>query len=93
MVCPEPVVPEGVRSRPGWRCLVVDGPLEFEETGILASLAAPLAEAGISIFALSTWDTDYLLVPAADLAPALAALDAAGHRLAPQSRHSAPVEM
>jgi hypothetical protein len=55
-------------------------PLEFSLTGILASLAAPLAEARVSIFALSTHDTDYVLVPDAKLGPAVDALTAAGHR-------------
>jgi hypothetical protein len=81
VVCPESVVPEGVRREDGWRCLGVRGPLAFELTGVLAALAAPLAAAGVPIFALSTFDTDYLLVPGDRLDAALAALDAAGHRV------------
>ena len=83
VVCPESAVPEAVRSQSGWRCFKVRGPLAFELTGVLASLTAPLAEAGVPIFALSTFDTDYLLVPGDDLETALSALGAAGHRLHP----------
>ena len=82
IVCAAERVPAEVRCERGFRCLEVRGPLAFAETGILASLVTPLAEAGISIFALSTYDSDYLLVPAADLDRALAALAAAGHRVA-----------
>jgi hypothetical protein len=64
-----------------WRCLRVDGPVELALTGILASLVNPLADARVNVFAFSTHDTDYLLVPAVRLAEALAALSAAGHRL------------
>ena len=55
-------LPLGVQSERNWRILQVVGPLDFALTGILSALAAPLAEAGVSIFALSTFDTDYLLV-------------------------------
>jgi uncharacterized protein len=63
----------------GWRCLKVEGPLEFSLTGVLASLADPLARAGIPIFAISTFDTDYLLVKAGALDAAITALDSVGH--------------
>ena len=82
VVCPQQQVPAGVTCQPGWRCLQVAGPLDFALTGVLASLAQPLAEAGVPIFALSTYDTDYLLAPAASLDAALAALRSAGHILA-----------
>ena len=62
IVCPEEKVPENVRSERGWRALKVEGPLDFSLTGILSSLLKPLADAEVSIFALSTYDTDYLLV-------------------------------
>lgn len=81
MVCPAARVPSGVQREGGWRCLRVRGPLAFTEIGVLASLAAPLAAAGVPIFVLSTFDTDYLLIPGDRLETALAALDAAGHRL------------
>jgi hypothetical protein len=65
----------------GWRCLVVDGTLAFDQVGILASLAQPLAEAGVSIFVLSTYDTDYLMVKEELLETSLEALQAAGHTI------------
>ena len=77
IVCPEEAVPPEVQVEPGWRALKVPGPIPFEQVGVLAGLAAPLAAAGISIFALSTYDTDYVLVKEADLDRALAALGAA----------------
>ena len=79
IVCSQKSVPEGVRSEGGWRCLKLEGPLDFSLTGILVSLAAPLAEAGISIFAISTFDTDYLLVNRDDLERSVDALEGAGH--------------
>jgi uncharacterized protein len=62
VVCAERNVPASIRSEKGWIALKVKGPLDFSSTGVLASLANPLAEAGISIFAISTFDTDYILV-------------------------------
>ena len=82
VVCDAASVPEGVRVSPGWRALVVAGALDHSLTGILASLAVPLAAAGVPIFALSTFDTDYVLVPAGRLGDATEALRAAGHRIA-----------
>ena len=81
LVCSRAVVPEGVTGEAGWRCLRVAGPLGFGLTGILASLAVPLAAAGVSLFAISTYDTDYLLVREADLERAVQALRGAGHEV------------
>ncbi len=83
VVCPAAAVPDGVRCEGPFRVLAVRGPLDFALTGILASLTQPLAEARISIFALSTFDTDVLLVRTADLPAATAALVAAGHPVGP----------
>lgn len=69
------------RVEPGWRCLAVDGTLSFDQVGILASLAQPLADVEVSIFVVSTYDTDYLLVKEDRLKEAEAALRAAGHVL------------
>ncbi len=79
IVCPEELVPQEVRCQRGWRCLEVDGPLDFSLAGVLASLTAPLAQAGIGVFVLSTYDTDYLLVQTSNLNLAITALAAAGH--------------
>jgi len=81
MVCAQGAVPEGVRCERGWRCLGVHGPLDFSLSGILASLADPLAAAGVSIFAVSTFDTDYLLLREADLTTGVEALQRAGHQV------------
>jgi hypothetical protein len=81
IVCRAAAVPEGVRAEVGWRCLKVQGPLDFGLTGILAALTAPLAAAGIAIFAVSTFDTDYLLVKAENLDRAIDVLRGAGHHV------------
>jgi hypothetical protein len=83
IVCSEENVPEGVLCDRGWHCLQVKGPLDFEMTGILASLAVPLAEADVSIFAISTYDTDYLLVR--ELDRSITALSNAGHNVMSES--------
>jgi hypothetical protein len=79
VVCPEDVVPEAITAERGWRCLRVAGPLDFALTGVLAALSQPLAGAGVPIFAISTYDTDYLLVKENRLTAAAAALERAGH--------------
>jgi hypothetical protein len=81
IVCDESRVPAEVRREGGWRAIEVAGPLEFSLVGVLDSLTGPLARAGVSIFAMSTFDTDYLLVREVDLARAIAALREAGHTL------------
>lgn len=81
LVCAFDQVPPEVKSEGPWRAFRVQGPLDFSLTGILAALTAPLAEAGIPIFALSTFDTDYLLVKADRLEAAALALRDAGHRI------------
>ena len=65
----------------GWRALLVAGTLDFSLVGILASLATTLASAGVSIFAMSTYDTDYILVKEDALQKAIEALEGAGHTI------------
>ncbi|NDG83499.1 MAG: ACT domain-containing protein [Proteobacteria bacterium] len=79
IVCESVRVPAGVTSNPNWRALMVQGPLDFSLTGILSALAAPLATAGISIFAVSTFDTDSLLVKELDYERAISILISSGH--------------
>lgn len=75
IVCLEHQIPEGVKAETGWRGIKVEGPLDFSLTGILASLSQPLAEGGVSIFAISTYDTDYLLVKQHSLPKAIEILE------------------
>lgn len=81
IVCGEHSVPVGVRCERGWRAMKVRGPLDFGLTGILDALADPLALAGISIFAVSTFDTDYLMVREASLETARTVLEGSGHTI------------
>jgi hypothetical protein len=79
VVCESKFVPGNVKSEKGWRCLELQGPFPFEMTGVLASVLEPLAAATISIFALSTFDTDCVMVKEKSLGNALKVLRAAGH--------------
>jgi hypothetical protein len=76
-------IPADVRAERGWRGLRVAGRLDFSLTGVLASIAGPLAEAGVSILAVSTYDTDYVLVRGRSLTTAVESLTAAGHEVLP----------
>ena len=81
VVCPEELVPDGVTCEGGWRALKLDGTFEFGQVGVLVSVSAPLAEARVSIFVLSTFDTDYVLVKEPELDAAVAALRDHGHEV------------
>lgn len=81
IVCAADAVPSEIRAEAGWRCLCVSGVLDFALVGVLASLVAPLATAGVSVFVVSTFNTDYVLVREAVLGAAVAALRQAGHRV------------
>ncbi len=82
--CADDAPPDALQET-GWRCIKVKGPLAFELTGVLSSLATPLAEAGVSVFALSTFNTDYLLVKSDQLALACRTLQKAGCGFTDQS--------
>jgi len=79
VVCAAVAIPAHVRAERGWRCVRVAGRLDFSLTGVLASIAGPLAAADVSIFAISTYDTDYILVREQTVAAAIECLRAAGH--------------
>lgn len=85
VVCAEhdsnPGAAAGMVVEAGWRVLRVAGPLDFSLTGVLAALSTALAQAGISIFAISTFDTDYLMVKEPTLEAAVRALRAVGNRV------------
>jgi hypothetical protein len=74
-------VPAGVSCEGDYRAVRVRGPLPLDLIGILAAIADPLAEAGLGIFAISTYDTDYVLIKQRDLEVALGALEGAGHEI------------
>ena len=81
IICGEALVPAGAQVESGWRVFAVSGPLDFGLTGILSSIATPLAAAHVAIAAISTYDTDYILVREADVGRAEAALNGAGHHV------------
>jgi hypothetical protein len=89
IVCAEGLAPAGSPGEGGWRVFQVAGPLDFSLTGILAAIASPLAKAGVSIFAVSTFLTDYILVKEENLASAVEALRTAGHSVVGASPRSA----
>ena len=73
------LVPGTLRAETGWRAMKVHGPLDLSAVGILASLVGPLAKAQISVFTISTFDTDYLFTKVVQLQTALKALREAGY--------------
>ena len=80
LVCPTEDAPAETAAREdGWRGFRIEGVLDFSLIGILSELSGLLAGRGIGIFAVSTYDTDYILVKREDLAPAVRALEEAGH--------------
>ncbi|OHB80179.1 MAG: hypothetical protein A2Z25_02360 [Planctomycetes bacterium RBG_16_55_9] len=81
VVCSEDDVPKDIQAERGWRILEVEGPLDLSMTGVLNGLTGPLAEFGISIFVLSTYLTDYLLIRDKDLKPAIMTLRSQGHKI------------
>ena len=83
ILCSEEAVPSGVRAERGFRALGVIGPIDFAQVGVLAAIVGPLAAAGVSLFAISTYDTDYILVKEERLETALQVLAASGHVIEP----------
>ncbi|HUY65881.1 MAG TPA: ACT domain-containing protein [Acidimicrobiales bacterium] len=83
VVCRVDAAPPDARIEAGWRALTVAGPLDFSAVGVIASLTARMAEAGVGVFVLSTYDTDHILVKDGDLGRAVDALDAAGYSVVP----------
>jgi len=81
IVCEQTDLSPGVRAERDRRLLRVDSTTTFELTGVLCSLLAPLADADISIFAVSTFDSDYLLIANRDIEPAIVVLENAGHKV------------
>jgi hypothetical protein len=82
LICAAGAVPEDFQlAERGWRALVVTTAMDFSLTGVAASITGPLAEAGVSVLPVATYDTDYFLVKADGVADAIEALLAAGHQV------------
>jgi len=79
IVCAEEHVPDDVRAEDGWRCLALEGPIAFETIGVAAEITRILAARSVSVFVISTFDTDYVLVKKID--EAIDALLTAGHEV------------
>ena len=82
IVCQQDNVPEDIKAERGWRCLQVQGAFDFSVSGVHVTLAIPLAEADISVLAIATYTTDYLLIKEENVERALQVLEQAGHFIA-----------
>lgn len=89
IVADEDALPAKLAAQRGYRAFRVNGPLPLDLIGIFAVIASPLAAAAVPIFPIATYDTDYVLVPGSSLATAIAALEAAGHRIVVEDVRSA----
>lgn len=81
IVCPIKNIPGEYASGPRWVCLKLEGPFSFSQTGVLLSFIEPLSNNGVTIFAISTYDTDYILIQEQTRELAIQLLEAAGHQL------------
>jgi uncharacterized protein len=79
VVCDETAVPEGMQCERGWVALMLEGEFPFTMSGVLSSLLTPLAESGISVFVLSTFSTDCILVKTWEVEKAKHSLEGRGH--------------
>lgn len=93
VLCTQSAAPDSVKANKGWRVLRFDGTFDFEQVGLLASVLNPLAVRGVSVLALSSFDTDYVLVQQGDLAKALMLLERAGHRVAIRHKDGATLRI
>lgn len=84
IVCPADNLPRDVDTQHRWQCFKLEGPFPFSMTGVLLSFIEPLSSNGIPIFAISTYDTDYVLIQEEWAGAAIAALQQAGHELWPR---------
>ena len=80
LVCSEVIEVQSLQNSKGWKCIKIKGPLDFNLTGFLAGISDILAKANISIFAISTFDTDYILVRTHDLSSATSKFSQAGYK-------------
>jgi hypothetical protein len=81
IVCPDQVAPKEMQTEQEWKCLKIHGPLGFDEVGIISGLTKVLADANISVFVLSTFETDYILVKSMNIDQAAKVLADMGHEV------------
>ncbi len=81
IVCSQAGIPAGVECEVEWRCLKVESPFRFDLSGMITSIAAPLAQAGMDLFVVATHDSDYLMVKEPDLEQTIQMLSQGGHRV------------
>lgn len=81
IVCDEELVPKDIKHEGNWRALKIEGPLDFSLVGILSRISSILAERSVSIFAVSTYDTDYILVKGNNINNAIQALEDNGYEI------------
>jgi hypothetical protein len=85
IVCPENIIPVEIEHERDWQCFRIDGSFDLNQIGVISCLAAPLAKAGISIFVVSSYDTDYILVKKEKVELAISVLSGDGHSIAARS--------
>lgn len=78
IMCPQDGIPDGIDYDADWHCLRVDGELAFDEVGVVARVSKPLADAGLSLFLVSTHDRDYVFISASDVKQAIKIYQDAG---------------
>lgn len=81
IMCEEQYIPVEIERESGWRAFKFEGPFDFQQVGILNAVTAPLAQAKIGIFAISTYDTDYVLIKELHLNKTISALSDYGHKI------------
>ena len=81
IVCKQDIIPSKLQSDLNWRCFKIDGSFDLSQIGVISSISSPLADAGISIYVISTYDTDYFLVKDDNLEKTISVLSNFGHSI------------
>jgi len=81
IVCRREILPSQYQSDLNWRCFKIDGSFDLNQIGVISSISSPLADAGISIYVISTYDTDYFLIQEQDLEKTISVLSSSGHAI------------
>jgi len=81
IVCHREIIPSQYQSDLNWRCFKIDGAFDLDQVGVISSISSPLAEAGISIYVISTYETDYFLIQEHNLEQTISVLSGSGHSI------------